>query len=168
MPQPSTTNDLFDLAVTMEKSAEDLYRRFARMFSSEPDVAKFWSRFADEERGHANYLERVRGTLPSEVLAAPGDAAMLEAAQRGLANSVDSIVNHVKNLDDAYQIAVELENAETNAVFDFILVNFPTEELAKSQAFLRVQLGRHVAAIENELPARFKSTMLRREILVVA
>lgn len=165
MPSAGTVTDLFHRAVALEKAAEDFYHHLAAMFAGEPDLARFWRRIADEERGHAAFLERMRGKLAPEVLSMPADMRMLDLAQKGLEHSVVNLTDTIKNLDDAYQLAIELESAETNAVFDFILTNFPVDELAKTQAFLRVQLNKHASAIENEFPTRFKSRLMRRETL---
>ncbi len=160
-----TANDLFNKAIALEQAAETFYRRLAKMFAHEADVAKFWTQLADEERGHASFLNQVRGKLPADVLSQPGNPLMLDKAQKGLSVSVDEILKRVQNLDDAYKISNELEHGETNAVFNFILVNFPAPDFVKAQAFLDVQLNKHVSAIEQEFPKRFRTRVARLAVL---
>jgi hypothetical protein len=167
MSTNGTVSELFDKAIALEICAEEFYRRLAGMFSSEADVVKFWNRIADEERGHAKYLRQVREKLSTEVLAGPADESMLEMARKSLTQADDGFP-FVKNLDDAYNLAIELENSETNTIFQFMLVNFPTEELSKSQAFLSVQLKKHAFAIQNDIPTRYKSKLMRQELLASA
>ena len=62
----------------------------------------------------------------------------------------------IKTLEDAHQLATELENSETNAIFEFMIVNFSTDELAKSHQFLRTQLSTHIARLENDFPIAFR------------
>ncbi len=164
MDTTGTVNDLFDRAVALEKAAEEFYRRLVGIFACEPDVSKFWRGYADEERGHASFLEQVRVKLSPDILSQPGNDSMLGTAQKGLEHSTRAMNSDIQNLDDAYQMAVELENSETNAVFEFIMVNFPVEELAKTQAFLRVQLSKHAMALEKEFPTKYKSRLARMNV----
>ena len=159
-----TTAELFEEAIALEKGAEELYRRLARMFSEHPDVEKFWLRYAEEERGHASYLGRIRDRLPADVLAQSGDKQILEMAAKYQNFSVDHLLHNIHNLEDAYQTVLELESSETNAIFEFILENFSRDELEKAQTFLRVQLTKHMTAIENEFPIKYRSKVVRQGI----
>ena len=161
MTTPGTIDDLFDKAIALERSAEQFYRRLAEIFASDEEVAKFWSKVADEERGHASFLDLMRGKLSPAVLSSLGNPGILEKAQRLLSTSVDDTLGRVKTLNDAYRIAVELEHSETNAIFNFILVNFPPPEFSKARAFLNVQLEKHVAAIEEGFLVKFQSRLGR-------
>jgi len=164
MSHVGTVGDLFEKAIALEQGAEEFYHRLAEMFSGVPEVAKFWLRYADEEQGHAAFLERIRGRLPAADLDKPGNSHMLESARKMAAFSVSESVGRIRTLAEAYDLAVELENSETNAIFEFILLNFSGDELGKSQTFLRVQLHRHLTAFERKFPAKYKSKLLRQDV----
>jgi hypothetical protein len=164
MTHTGTVGELFETAIALEQGAEELYRRFAAMFPEHPTVEKFWLRYADEEQGHASYLEHIHSRLPAAELDKPGNSHLLEAARKTMVGSVDELLQRVHTLADAYDLALELENSETNAIFEFILLNFSGDELGKSQTFLRVQLHRHLTAFEREFPAKYKSRLLRQEV----
>jgi len=69
--------------------------------------------------------------------------------------------------EDAYQLATELENSETNTIFEFMIMNFSTDELSKSQKFLRIQLNKHLAGLETGLPSQYSSSIARRNLTVL-
>jgi hypothetical protein len=164
---PETIGQLFDYAIDLEKATETLYRQMGKMFTHAHDVEQFWSHFADEERGHAAYLERVRQGVGIKRLFDPADEKIIRDVQICLGSSSLKRLDSVQNLEDAYQLATELENSETNAIFEFMIMNFSTDELAKSDKFLRVQLSNHLAGLETGLPGRYGSSVARRNLTVL-
>jgi hypothetical protein len=159
-----TVDTLFDYAIELEKAAEDLYRNMAQLFSTEPKVVRFWEQYANEERGHAAYLERVRKAMSPDELSKPAKKSILVQAHRSLQGTSQVDLRKVRNLEDAYQLALDVENSETNAIFDFMISNFSTGELAKSYKFLKMQLNLHVTKMEREFPAPYKSRSHREKL----
>ena len=162
MSNPATVNELFDMAIRAEKAAEDVYRRLQAMFASHPDVARFWRDYAAAEAGHAAWLERIRGDLRPEQLSAPAEEPTVSAARRLLLFPVEAALRGIKTLEDAYQLANELESGETNVVFDFLITHFASD--AQAQSFMRAQLKDHVVKISAGFPARFRSSASRLSI----
>jgi len=162
-----TVEKLFDLAIALEESVETLYNRLAEMFSEHPEVARFWKHYADEERGHASYLKRIKAGVDAERLSAPADRLLMEKARYCLDSAYPQDLHNIATLDDAYQLAVELENSETNTIFEFMIVNFSTEELAQSHRFLRTQLSTHIARLQDEFPAQYRHQIARLKVLAV-
>ncbi|MFZ5911057.1 MAG: ferritin family protein [Chloroflexota bacterium] len=167
MNNAETVGQLFEYAIALERATETLYGQLERMFAHYPDVARFWKQYADEENGHASYLERIRGGMDAERLSHPADGEMLQKARQCLANATQERLKDVKTLDDAHQLATELENSETNAIFEFMVVNFSTDELAKSHRFLRTQLSAHNARLENDFPKPYNSRIARQNVLAL-
>jgi hypothetical protein len=56
------------------------------------------------------------------------------------------------NLENAYQLVHELENSETNAVFDFLISNFAEDRT--TQDFLRSQLKDRIGKLAFNFPVR--------------
>lgn len=121
-----------------------------RQFARHEDVAGFWRECAGEEVMHAEWLERLRDSLTPERLSAPADPEVMEDARRALQVPVKRRLQDVYNLEDAYQLAHELENSETNAVFGFLISNFAEDK--ETQAFLRSQLQDHIGKLAFNFP----------------
>jgi len=162
MSNQATVDELFDLAIKAEKNAEEMYRRLQAKFAPEPDVVRFWRNYAQAEVGHALWLERIRGTLNPEQLAAPADEETAAAAKRLLLFPIERALQEVETLDDAYQLANEIESGETNVVFEFLIIHFASD--AQAQSLIRSQLRDHVAKISTGFPARFKSSASRLSV----
>jgi rubrerythrin len=159
-----TVDELFEKAIAAEHLAKRLYLRLVDMFAHEPEIAEFWQRYADEELGHAKWLARLRERLPSDVLSAPADPETMAAAERAQRFSVDHLVKDVQNLEEAYQLVNELESSETNAVFEFLITNFASDN--ETREFLRAQLQDHVSRLMFDFPEEFKSAALRERVSV--
>lgn len=164
---PNTTEtvaELFEYAIALERAAQALYEQLERMFASHPEVALFWRHYADEENGHALYLERIRADVGASRLIQPADDDMMQKVRQCLEQASPARLANIKTLEDAHQLATELENSETNTIFEFIILNFSTDELAKSHSFLRTQLNTHIARLENDFPNPYKSRTARQNV----
>jgi rubrerythrin len=156
-----TVATLFELALEMEKAAEALYRDFEAGFAHQQQAADFWRVYAVEEAGHARWLERFRNKLSAEQLSAPADSQMLQNAHQALYLYEQNTSRQVNSLDDAYQMASELESGEINVVFEFLVTHSPEDK--ETQTFLRDQLKIHVNKLMTGLAAQF-DPQTRREI----
>ena len=74
-------------------------------------------------------------------------------------------LENIKTLEDAYSLATDLENTETNAIFEFILTHFSPKEVDNAQSFLRVQLNNHAIKLITHFPTEFMNTAARQEII---
>lgn len=162
MPEHGTIAHLVDLAIQSERIAETLYRRMGVRFHNHPEVENFWRRYAAEEDGHARWLEKLRERAASEKMIQPADPGILEDARRAISISVDSLVWSIRTLQDAFEIANELEHSEMNAVFEF-LISYFTED-SETQTFLRAQLSEHVGRLMIEFPRSVGTGTFRRTI----
>lgn len=144
--QGITVADHFELAIQGEYAALELYNGLIRKFAGYPDVVALWRIFAAEEVEHARALEKIFAALPPEQLAAPADPDMFHAAQEAQRVSVPDLLAQVHNLEDAYQLVTELENSETNAVFEFLITHFESNE--EVSTFVLAQLREHIARLQ--------------------
>jgi rubrerythrin len=161
-----TVGELFEYAIALEKAAETVYTEFGNMFAHSPEVAAFWRSYADEERGHASYLERIKGKVDGTRLSYQADVTILEKVHSCLRKISSTQLATMRTLQDAFELATELENSETNTIFEFMIMNFTTDELAESHKFLRTQLSSHIAKLENGFPTEYKSRIARQGMLV--
>lgn len=162
MTHGKTVGDLFTLAIAAEDTSAEFYRGLVTKFAHESDIADFWQRYALDEVAHALWLERLRSNLSAERLAEPADLDILASAQRVRSVSVEKALSGVYDLEDAYELVNDLENSETNVVFEFLITNFPYDREVLS--FLRTQLTEHVNRLITAFPNRFRDPGVRRTV----
>jgi rubrerythrin len=160
----TTIDELFDVAIEAERTAARLYRALAGLFKEQPSVAAFWARYAAAEDQHAAWLIKTREGLSDARRRAPADPEIVENLDRVQRLRVDDLIAEMRTLDDAYQLASDLENSETNAIFGFIVDNFAED--ADTQAFLQEQLRDHVRGLMFSFPKEFGTRPLRSVVLI--
>ena len=161
MSQGATVAELIDLAIEAEESAEQLYREMARKFAHHEEAANFWQRYAGVEAEHAQWLRRIQKTVSPRRLSAPIDFQVFQDAQK-LQQIVPKTLQGIDNLENAYQLAHELEHSEVNAVFEVLVTNLSEDDEAGK--FLRAQLREHVAMLNYGFPADLQSSAARRKV----
>ena len=157
---------LFEYAIAAEHFARELYREFERRFAADPRVAAFWQRYAAEEMGHARWLEQLLKKLPPETCDAPTDFDRLEAARHVIKVPLAQALAGVETLEDAYQLAHELESSEINTIFEFLLSTFADDPQATR--FARDQLSDHVARLSTGFPESYTGAPARRALRAAA
>ena len=162
MPDKSTVDDLFDMAIAAERTAEALYESLHDRFAAYPPVASFWHTYACEEAGHANCLQEIRDGIPANRLASQADPEMLDTARRNLAAAQRAGAVEIRTMDDAYQLAHELEHSEVNTLLDLLVTNFVND--AQAHALLRSQLREHIDRLMTGFPAPFTVSEARRAV----
>jgi rubrerythrin len=125
----NTIEAIFERAIGFEYKAADLYKEFSKLFSNIQEISSFWQELSEDEIEHADTLQNIRKSLTSEQLLSPCDEEMLmkvDITQRVVA---EVSIASIKNLDDAYELAHELEFSEVNAIFTLLAIKFvPSEE----------------------------------------
>lgn len=163
MPKSATINELLELAIAIENATDVFYRGLAAMFAHEPEVERFWRHYADAEAGHARWIANMRAQLDEAKLRQPANVDMVKLARQCLRVSPESRLQMISNLEEAYQAAIEIENSETNAIFEFLIADFALT--SRSGEFLRSQLHNHMDELEKSFPAPFQSSIKRANIL---
>jgi rubrerythrin len=156
--------ELFETAIAAERVAEGIYRQMAIKFSHRPEIAEFWEAYAAAEADHARTLQNLRAGLSPETLENTVDAGMMNAAYRALQGGEKKI--DIADLQEAYELASELESGETNAVFEFLITHFSEDK--KARIFLRSQLKSHVSQLMLQFPEKFGGASIRKEIKTVS
>ena len=162
MTQTGTIADLIDLSIAIERITESVYSHFVVIFADVPEIATFWRRYAQEETGHANWMRNLRGRVDPLILAQPADAKIWEMAVHATRVSAEQLVVQIETLQDAFELANEIEHGETNAIFEFLMRNFSNDE--KSVMFLRTQLKDHIGHLMNGLPDPYREISARRAV----
>ncbi len=164
-PRYGTVSHLFELAVQGERFFEAFYKRVAARFRHHPEIEKFWVDYAAEENGHAEWIESLKRRVSAEILASQADPQVLSDAEQALSVPMDNLLYSIRTLQDAFEVANELEHSETNAVIDFLITHFSEDEQARS--FLRAQLHEHIERLMIQFPRQHGTGTLRRGILAL-
>ena len=115
--RPQSVKQLFGMAIAIELTAADFYDSLSQRFAHEVDVSDFWHQLSLDEKAHAAALENARDRLTAETLAqSPDDqlARRVVEAHRQIDGLTAAPIN---TLDDAYELAHDIEFSEVNAIF---------------------------------------------------
>lgn len=132
---------LFEHAIDIEMSAAKIYRLYEKLFHHIPDVAKLWMSMAQDEIKHAEVLKESFESLPQSVL----DTSPGQLMWQNMVSVKQAMKNHmntqVENLDDALDIAHQMESSEINAIFKFLAVEHFSDSVRES--FIESELMDH-------------------------
>ena len=142
MVKLTSLGELIDTAIAAEDAARKVYLGFTHKFISLPDISDFWQTMADDESDHARILSGMREHVSAEELAAPIDARLAEKAHQLRGLDIRKLVNSVHNLNDAYQVAYDLESSEVNTVFNFLTIRFLSVD--ESYDIITATIDRHL------------------------
>jgi rubrerythrin len=159
---PKTTfEEIFENAIEIEKSAGRLYVKFAKMFSSFPKAAEFWEGMNKDELDHAKWLSEIKESLSEEVLSSSPDYDIILKVHNINKSLEEYSAKKIENLDDAYELANEIESSEVNNLFSLLAHKFiPSEE---KRRILLSEITEHQMKIM-DFPKNFGDRILRREI----
>ena len=125
MMHKGTVAGLFDLAIAAEKAAAYFYQGHSEAFRGEPAVAACWKGLMSDELLHKEQLSRVFAALPQTVRSADAEPGQYERAAENLRRFGPMLnVRNVQNLEEAYDIAYELEYSEVNLIFHALLGDY--------------------------------------------
>ena len=161
-PKTATLADLIALAIQSEQKNEALYRALAEKFARSPEAAAFWQRYAEEEVAHTRWLQGLQERAGADRLAAAAAEPVMEQARQVSSVTIAPLLAQVRTLQDAYDLANELEHSETNVIFDFLIGQFAQDQ--SSMVFLRAQLTEHVARLVNDFPAAYREAAVRQAV----
>src|SRR5512133_2556385 len=163
MPEFGSIAHVIELAIQGERMSEAFYLRLAEMFAHHPEAAAFWRDYAQEEVGHARWLESLRKRADDARLNDAVNNTLMRQAEAAIATPVAAHLEGVGDLQAAYDRANELEHSETNAVFDFLISYFADD--AQTRDFLRAQLSEHVGRLVMKFPEKYRVPTVRKGVV---
>ena len=147
MERDITLANLLRLAIKAEETAEVFYRRLAEKFFEFDEISTLWEKMAEDENAHVRYIENIRESLTPAQLDADTDFDLLRKANEVVKFSADELLNSVKTLNEAYNLAHDIEHSEVNYVFRFLINKFADSEQVKK--FAIAQLKEHLDRLMN-------------------
>lgn len=132
---------LFEHAIEIEHKAAHIYERLAKLFEHVPDMSDFWSDLVQDEMIHATTLQDVQKLLTPDQLSTRSNKKMWTDVTkiRHLLN--EDLVGTIKTLNDAYELAHNLENSEVNAIFQFLTAEFVPSDTRRK--FVVAEIAQH-------------------------
>ena len=115
-----TIERLFEHQIEIEYKAADIYKRFSKLFSHVSELPAFWQGLHDDEIQHAITLQNVRKSLTPEQLLSYSTKEMWHDIMIIQQMFSKDLVGSINTLDDAYELAHELEFSEMNTIFKFL------------------------------------------------
>ncbi len=145
-----TIADLFELSTALERQIQALYADWHTLFAASSKAASFWLGYSREEDFHANLLLNLSKQLTADQLAAPADPSIYESAML-TQQLVNGLNREVKTLDEALELATQIEHSEVNSILEFLVTHFSSKESTK--AMVQSQLREHVGKLNVLSPA---------------
>ncbi len=116
----NTIGKLFVLAIELEYKTADIYEKFAKLFPHVPGLPAFWQGLRDDEIQHVITLQNVSTSLTPEQLLVCPPKEMWDSALKSQQIISKDLIGAITNLNDAYELAHELEFFEANTIFNFL------------------------------------------------
>jgi len=120
---------IFELAINWETQARDLYANFAKLFNHEPKVSAFWIQLSKDESQHIVVLKDILNKLSTEKRLMKIGNEQWTSVTRVEGLIKEAITRKVSTLDDAYELAHQMEMSELNTLFKLFVNDYhPYEE----------------------------------------
>ncbi len=138
---PQTVNDILSTSAHFEKVAADFYGMLAKRFAHLPEVSNYWNELSGDELMHEKLVLSVQHSLSKEKLEAL-PIKELTTSVTSVQKLLDIITKYnIQTLDDAYELAHQLEFSEVNAVLKLIITNLMPPE--KYEEFVTSRIDEH-------------------------
>jgi rubrerythrin len=158
-----TISYLIRQAIEAENYARGIYIQLSYMFAHVPDISHFWKDLANDETEHTNILKEIQGSLSADQLDAPADSKLLDSIGKVLSFLNSISLEAIGTLDEAYEIAHELEFSEVNYIFECVTNDFVTS--SDRNRILSLQIRDHQKKLLG-FAGNFGDQAWRRQILV--
>lgn len=138
-------NELLQKSIMIEEKTANIYSTFAERFSNEKKVVDLWSEMERDELSHVKFFQRLYDRSDEALLNSDVDIMISRQVNGMMAFLEKDHMSKVDNLDDAYELAHELEFYETNCVVKILEMEMIPKKL-KSE-FLYASLMIHQTRI---------------------
>ncbi len=134
----NTIERLFELAIELEYQTADIYKKFAKLFSHVPGLPAFWQGLHDDEIQHVVTLQNIRKSLKPEQLLVCTPTEIWDSVIRNQRIIRKDPLDSITTLNDAYELAHELESFEVNTIFSFLALNIIPPGMPEDNNYLKI------------------------------
>jgi len=161
MSPETSFDEIFQSAIEIEKTAGKIYEKIAELFSDFPKIVDFWKGMSKDESDHAKWLLEIKESISEEELSSSPEYELILKV-----HSIKKLLDEcskkkVDNLDDAYELANDVESSGVNNLFRLFTHKFVSSEDKKK--FTLSKVTQHQLRIM-DFPDNFGDKVLRREI----
>jgi hypothetical protein len=136
-----TIEHLFEYMIEIEYKAAHFYETLSKLFSHVPGLTVFWQGLVEDEIRHATVLQEIGKLLTPEKHLSRSDKKIWDDVARIQRKLSKDLIGAINTLDDAYELAHDLEFSEVNAVFIFLAAEcVPSDERKR---FVRHEIEQH-------------------------
>lgn len=138
--------DLLRRCTRLEIGAAEIYDDFARRFRADELFSRFWAELAEDERRHGKKLSTWRRLLSLEHKTKGWEVAGFEDSVRELESLVEELrakARTVETADDAFAIALALEESELDPIYTKLLQSSPLARFPDLADTEQAELGAH-------------------------
>lgn len=157
-----TLAEFFQSGIEIEQKVADIYTAISRMFDHVPDVAAFWEKMAEDEREHVKAITEIRDSLSAEQMASPCSEEQWKSIERTKRYLGGDLTRDILNLDDAYELANEIEDHEVMIVFQVIAIELVPKPVRDELIALKIK--EHLSRIDS-FEKDFGGAVWRKTIL---
>ena len=106
-----TIGEIFSIAIENECKVADFYTALTKLFINILEVSAFYAGMAEDEKLHTKTLQGIYNSLDQKQLNSLSEEHLFKSVitLRDFLNK--NLINSVKNLDDAYEIAHQIESS---------------------------------------------------------
>lgn len=112
--------ELLKHAMELEKVHAKLYEGLAKKFSFSREICEFWSGMAEDEKEHYEHIKEMYSQLGSDHFSEEVSSDLSDLVCKGLSEFKLACLDNVFDLNDACELAHDVENYETVAVLKFV------------------------------------------------
>lgn len=136
-----TMDTVFAGAIEIEYKLAEIYGQFSRLFSHVQGLSAFWQGLSNDEVRHATSLRAARESLAPNHLLMPCDKGVWDNVMRIQRILNKDLVGAINTVDDAYELAHDMEFSEVNVIFKFLTAEFvPSDE---RKQFVHSEIAQH-------------------------
>jgi hypothetical protein len=135
------------MACATERAAAHFYEGLAYLFQDHPEISEFWRTMMKDELAHERQLSEIKRGLSANQLSKAAEKEIARELEREVAKFIPKFdLTTIETLDDAYEVAYDLEYSEINSVYKAI-VNKCVSEVDRVE-FVLAQNLKHVSRLE--------------------
>ncbi|MFQ5963501.1 MAG: ferritin family protein [Candidatus Scalinduaceae bacterium] len=155
--------DIIERSIEIECKAGELYAKLSMLFSHFPEISTLWDKLAKDEILHMKTLQDIYDSMTREQLLSHIDKQMWKNIVKiqNLMNT--NLAGSIKNLDDAYELAHQIEFSEINEIFkSLVTINVLPEE---QEQLVLSNVMRHQNDLSN-FGRKYENRTLRKRISI--
>lgn len=150
---------LLKKSMELEKAQAGIYEGLEKKFAFSKEISEFWASMAEDERSHYDHIVDMHNKLSPDKLSMEVTDELYSKVCKGLNELKSSRLKEVCDLDDACNLANEVEDYETVAVFEFVHTKFMRDSRMEISNIILEHLDKLASFADRFGPANERKTI---------